>query len=70
MKILTLENKCFLLNNLPEELTDDVRFAVLWWNTEQEFEPHYYIHEIAKNSTNTWIVFAWEEWWNPQNGYK
>ena len=29
MKILTLENKCFLLNNLPEELTDDVRFAVL-----------------------------------------
>jgi len=48
----------------------DVRFASLWWNTEQDFEPHYYVHEIAKFSTNTWIVFAWEEWWNPQNGYK
>ena len=29
MKILTLENKTFHLNNLPEELKDDVRFAVL-----------------------------------------
>ena len=37
---------------------------------QETLEPHYYIHEIAKFSTNTWIVFAWEEWWNPQNGYK
>ena len=44
----------------------DVRFAVLWWNTEQPFEPDYYVHEIEKFTTNTWIVFAWEEWWNPQ----
>lgn len=29
MRILTLENKCFLLNNLPDELEDDVRFSVL-----------------------------------------
>ena len=29
MRILTLENKCFMLNNLPDELDDDVRFAVL-----------------------------------------
>jgi len=29
MKILTLENKTFHLNNLPEQLDDDVRFAVL-----------------------------------------
>ena len=29
MRILTLDNKCFLLNNLPDELEDDVRFSVL-----------------------------------------
>ena len=29
MKILTLDNECFMLNNLPDELEDDVRFSVL-----------------------------------------
>ena len=29
MRILTLDNECFLLNNLPDELDDDVRFSVL-----------------------------------------
>jgi len=29
MKILTLENKAFSLTNLPDELEDDVQFAVL-----------------------------------------
>jgi hypothetical protein len=29
MKILTLENQSFSLNNLPDELEDDVQFAVL-----------------------------------------
>jgi len=29
MRILTLENECFMLNNLPDELEEDVRFAVL-----------------------------------------
>ena len=29
MRILTLDNECFSLKNLPEELEDDVRFAVL-----------------------------------------
>ena len=29
MRMLTLENECFLLNNLPDELEDDVRFSVL-----------------------------------------
>jgi hypothetical protein len=29
MKILTLDDECFLLNNLPDQLEDDVRFAVL-----------------------------------------
>ena len=29
MQILTLENECFNLNNLPEEIEDDIRFSVL-----------------------------------------
>ena len=29
MKILTLDNKCFHLNNLPDELEEDIRFSVL-----------------------------------------
>tara|TARA_B100001057_G_scaffold79916_1_gene75092 strand:- start:303 stop:809 length:507 start_codon:yes stop_codon:yes gene_type:complete len=29
MRMLTLDNECFILNNLPEELEDDVRFSVL-----------------------------------------
>ena len=42
----------------------DVRYASLWWNNECDFEPHYYAQEMAKDSTNTWIHFAWEQWWN------
>ena len=29
MRILTLEDKCFSLTNLPDELDEDIRFAVL-----------------------------------------
>ena len=29
MKILTLDNECFMLNNLPDELEEDIRFSVL-----------------------------------------
>ena len=29
MRILTLDNECFLLNNLPNEIEEDVRFSVL-----------------------------------------
>ena len=29
MHILSLENKAFSLTNLPDELEDDVRFAIL-----------------------------------------
>jgi len=29
MRILTLENKCFSLNNLPDEIDEDVRFSIL-----------------------------------------
>ena len=42
----------------------DVRFATLWWNNECNFEPHYYINEIAKDTTKTWMHFCGENWWN------
>jgi hypothetical protein len=29
MRILTLENECFLLNDLPDEIEEDIRFSVL-----------------------------------------
>ena len=29
MRILTLENKCFELDDLPEQIDDDIRFSVL-----------------------------------------
>lgn len=50
--------------NQPLELPVEVRFASLWWNNECNFEPHYYVNEIAKDSSGTWIFFPWESWWN------
>ena len=29
MRILTLENKCYMLNNLPDQIDEDIRFSVL-----------------------------------------
>ena len=54
----------YIQKNALEEINCDVRLAVLWWNNEIEFEPNYYVNEIAKDSTNTWIHFPWESWWN------
>ncbi len=50
--------------NQPLELPVEVRFASLWWNNECNVEPHYYVNEIAKDSSGTWIHFPWESWWN------
>jgi len=50
--------------NQPLELPVEVRFATLWWNNECNVEPHYYVNQIAKDSTGTWIHFPWESWWN------
>ena len=36
MKILTLDNKTFFLNNLPDEVDDNTRFAVLDNSSPQE----------------------------------
>ena len=54
----------YIQKNSLKEINCDIRFAVLWWNNEIEFEPNYYVNEIAKDSTNTWIHFPWESWWN------
>ena len=54
----------YIQKNSLKEINFDIRFAVLWWNNEIEFEPNYYVNEIAKDSTNTWIHFPWESWWN------
>tara|TARA_E500000178_G_scaffold316496_1_gene336254 strand:- start:32 stop:538 length:507 start_codon:yes stop_codon:yes gene_type:complete len=40
MRILTLENKCFNLTNLPDELDDDVRFSVL--DNSDSNDPDFY----------------------------
>ena len=50
--------------NSRKENGVDVRFATLWWNNECNFKPHYFAQEIAKDSTNTWINFCWESWWD------
>ena len=50
--------------NQPMELPVEVRFATLWWNNECNVEPHYYVNEIAKDSSGTWIHFPWESWGN------
>ena len=42
----------------------DVRFATLWWNSECNFEPHYYVNECQKDTNKIWIHFPWESWWN------
>ena len=42
----------------------DIRYASLWWNSECDFEPHYYVQECAKDTEKIWIHFPWESWWN------
>jgi hypothetical protein len=29
MRILTIDNKCYMLNNLPDQIDEDIRFSVL-----------------------------------------
>jgi len=42
----------------------DVRYATLWWNNECNFEPQYYVRDVAKDTQMLWIHFPWEHWWN------
>ena len=51
MKILTLENKSFDLNNLPEEIDEDFRFSILDNSTPSDpdffFVPLIYLESLG-----------------------
>ena len=49
MQILTLENKTFFLNDLPEEIDDDLRFSVLD-NSDHSNPDHFFIPLIFLES--------------------
>ncbi len=51
MRILTLEDKCFPLTNLPDELEDDIRFAVLD-NSDPKDPDFFFIPLILLESFN------------------
>jgi len=40
MRILTLENKCYMLNNLPDQIEEDIRFSVL--DNSNSDDPDFY----------------------------
>ena len=44
MQILTLDNECFLLNNLPDEVDDSTRFAVL--DNSNPAEPDFFFQPL------------------------
>ena len=52
MKILTLENNCFMLDRLPDELDEDVRFAVLD-NSDPKNPDFFYVPLIFLESFNS-----------------
>jgi len=52
MQILTLENTTYNLNNLPEKISEDIRFAVLDNNTPEECD-FYWIPLIFLESFNS-----------------
>ena len=49
MQILTLENEIFYLNDLPDEIDDDLRFAVLD-NSDNSNPDHFFIPLIFLES--------------------
>lgn len=51
----------YIKENINHEC--DVRFMSLWWNNESDFEPHYFVNEVAKFTNPVWIEFAHENWW-------
>ncbi|MEY4331373.1 MAG: hypothetical protein RLZZ196_111 [Bacteroidota bacterium] len=52
MQILTLDNKAFDLNNLPDEIEEDIRFAVLD-NSDPQNPDFFYIPLIFLESFNS-----------------
>ena len=52
MRILTLDNECYKLEHLPDELTDDIRFAVLD-NSNPKEPDFFYVPLIFLESFNS-----------------
>ena len=52
MRILTSDNKCYKLEHLPDELTEDIRFAVLD-NSDPKNPDFFYIPLIFLESFNS-----------------
>ncbi len=40
MRILTIENECYMLNNLPDQIEEDIRFSVL--DNSNSDDPDFY----------------------------
>ena len=40
MRILTIDNKCYMLNNLPDQIDEDIRFSVL--DNSNSDDPDFY----------------------------
>lgn len=51
MRILTLENRCFSLENLPDQIEDDLRFSVLD-NTDTQNPDFFFVPLIFLESFN------------------
>ena len=51
MRILTLDNKCFNLDDLPEQIEDDVRFSVLD-NSDPKNPDYFFVPLIFLESFN------------------
>ena len=57
MKILTVDNNCFMLNNLPDELDEDVRFSVLD-NSDPKEPDFFFIPLIFLHSSLTLCIIV------------
>ena len=55
MRILTLDNKSYHLNNLPEEIEDDFRFSVLD-NSDPQDPDFFFIPLIFLESFNLSLI--------------
>ena len=50
---------------IPKFNQFDIRYAVLYNNVSNicAFEPNYYSRKIDKNTSDDWIQFSFEKWW-------
>ena len=55
MRILTIENECYSLNNLPDQLDEDIRFSVLD-NSNSDDPDFFFIPLIFLESFNAPLI--------------